>query len=97
MRIALLIQYDGSEYYGWQIQSDPNTIQGLMENTLKKVFDNPSGLTGSGRTDSGVHSLGQVAHFDIDESPIPPENIWMALNRYLPDDIRVVASKLVKE
>ncbi len=97
MRIALLIQYDGSKYFGWQIQTDPNTIQGFLQQALGSVFDAPGGLVGSGRTDSGVHALGQVAHFDVAASAIPVNNIWMALNRHLPDDIRVTASRQVAE
>ncbi len=97
MRIALLIQYDGSNYFGWQIQTDPQTVQGVLEVALHKIFDAPSGLYGSGRTDSGVHALGQVAHFDIEATPIPARNIWMALNRHLPKDIRIIASQQVDD
>ena len=92
MRVALLIQYDGSHYHGWQIQPDPQTIQGIIEHTLAVVFEGAVGLVGSGRTDSGVHALGQVAHFDIETTSIPVTNIWKVLNRQLPDDIRVIAS-----
>ena len=92
MRIALLIQYDGTAYYGWQIQVDPKTVQGSIERALSKLFDRSISIVGSGRTDSGVHALGQVAHFDIDQTSIPPLKIWRALNQQLPADIRVVAS-----
>ncbi|MEA3286839.1 MAG: tRNA pseudouridine(38-40) synthase TruA [Candidatus Marinimicrobia bacterium] len=92
MRIALLIQYDGSNYHGWQVQPDPLTIQGFIEQALGIVFEGSCGLVGSGRTDSGVHALGQVAHFDIESTPIPIQNIWKVLNRQLPDDIRVINS-----
>ncbi len=66
MRVALLIQYDGSHYYGWQVQTDPQTIQGEIERALTKVFETEIRLHGSGRTDSGVHALGQVAHFNVE-------------------------------
>jgi len=92
MKIALLIQYDGSAYHGWQIQTDPETIQGHLERTLYKVLGQKIGLVGSGRTDSGVHALGQVAHFEVEASGIPVRNLWMAVNRELPDDIRLMAS-----
>ncbi len=95
MRVALLIQYDGTNYYGWQVQVDPHTVQGILEKALETVFGKPIGLVGSGRTDSGVHALGQVAHFDIEDSSIPDRSIWMAVNRHLPDDIRVIASQRV--
>lgn len=97
MRIALLIHYDGSDYHGWQFQPDQKTIQGTLEEALQKIFEQASGLTGSGRTDSGVHALGQVAHFDVKQTTIPDGNIWMALNRHLPKDIRVVASQKVAD
>jgi len=92
MRIALLLQYDGTGYHGWQIQLEQVTVQGVLEKALKQMYGCHVGLMGSGRTDSGVHALGQVAHYDVDQSDVPPEKIWMALNRMLPKDIRIVAS-----
>ena len=97
MRVALLIQYDGSNYYGWQVQKDPNTVQGILEQALKTLYGQTIGVVGSGRTDSGVHALGQVAHFDIEASSIPHENICKALNRELADDIRITASQQVSD
>ena len=97
MKIALLIQYEGSSYHGWQIQPDPETVQGHIERALQKVFGEKIGLIGSGRTDSGVHALGQVAHFEIDTCTIPVENLWKAINRQLPDDIRLIASSEVDQ
>ncbi|MBC8375814.1 MAG: tRNA pseudouridine(38-40) synthase TruA [FCB group bacterium] len=97
MKIALLIQYDGSAYHGWQIQKDPETIQGHIERALCKVFDEEIGLIGSGRTDSGVHALGQVAHFEVEACSIPIKNLWKALNRQLPHDIRLMASSKVSD
>ena len=92
MRIALLIQYDGTSYHGWQIQMDQTTVQGLIEAALEKLYGSKISILGSGRTDSGVHALGQVAHFDVDHTAVPAANIWMALNQMLPDEIRIVAS-----
>ncbi|MCF7822532.1 MAG: tRNA pseudouridine(38-40) synthase TruA [Candidatus Marinimicrobia bacterium] len=92
MRFALLIQYDGGNYHGWQIQPNTPTVQGSIESALQKVFGEKIALHGSGRTDAGVHALGQVAHFDVDETSIPHTHIWMTLNRYLPADIRILAS-----
>ncbi|NQV41915.1 MAG: tRNA pseudouridine(38-40) synthase TruA [Candidatus Marinimicrobia bacterium] len=97
MKIALLVQYEGSAYHGWQVQSDPETIQGHIERALKEIFGKQIGLIGSGRTDSGVHALGQVAHFEVDTCNIPVENLWKALNRQLPDDIRLMASTKVHD
>lgn len=97
MKIALLIQYDGTQYYGWQVQKDPETIQGHLERALEKLFEQKIALTGSGRTDSGVHALGQTAHFEIEACTIPVQNLCKALDRFLPDDIRVVASVNVSD
>jgi tRNA pseudouridine38-40 synthase len=97
MKIAILIQYDGSAYHGWQVQAEPETVQGHIEASLAMVFDKKIGIIGSGRTDSGVHALGQVAHFELDTCTIPVENLWKALNRKLPDDIRLIASAAVDE
>lgn len=95
MRIALKIQYDGGSFRGWQIQKDPQTVQGQMEGALAELFGFPISITGSGRTDSGVHALGQVAHFDVESSSIPVENISLALNRKLPPEIFVSSSTQV--
>ncbi len=63
-RIALGIEYDGREYAGWQAQTGLATVQGVAETALSKVADEPVSLIGAGRTDAGVHAVGQVAHFD---------------------------------
>lgn len=97
MKIALLIQYDGSAYHGWQVQKDPETIQGHLERGLSELFEQRIPIVGSGRTDSGVHALGQVAHFEIEACTIPVINLGKALNRFLPADIRVIASQAVKD
>ena len=97
LKIALLIQYEGSAYHGWQVQVDPETVQGHIERSLTEVLGEKIGIIGSGRTDSGVHALGQVAHFEVEACTIPVENLWKALNRQLPDDIRLIASSRVAE
>jgi len=67
-RYKIIIQYDGSFFNGWQLQNEKKTVQGEIENALKVITKskNRFPIKGSGRTDSGVHALGQVAHFDID-------------------------------
>lgn len=97
MRIAILVQYDGTDFSGWQIQPDNATIQGAIEAALKTLYGESVGIMGSGRTDSGVHAFGQVAHFDLEASNIPPENLWMALNRHLPRSIRLLDSQVVAD
>lgn len=85
-KIKLVIHYDGTAYHGWQRQPEHVTVQTAVENALERLCGQPVEVTGSSRTDAGVHALGQVAHFKID-SPVPTENIARALNNLLPDDI----------
>lgn len=88
--IKLLLQYEGTKYQGWQRQtSTENTIQGKMEKLLTKMCDEPIELIGSGRTDAGVHAMGQVANFHT-SSAMPVEEMLSYINQYLPQDIAVV-------
>lgn len=96
MRIKLTIEYDGTEYCGWQIQPNGITIQQRINEAVKAVTGEDVCVTGSGRTDAGVHALGQVAHFDT-SSRIPAERFAPALNSALPKDIRVIKSELVDD
>lgn len=86
--IKLTIAYDGTHYSGWQFQKNANTIQAVMEAKLGEITGHKVNLTGSGRTDSGVHAKAQVANFKT-SSKLPLKNIWMALNSKLPKDIVV--------
>ena len=90
--IKLLVQYEGTAYSGWQVQSNGETIQGRLTEAVGRVTDRQVNLLGAGRTDAGVHALGQVANFVIDH-PLEPERFAAALNYYLPDDIRVLVSE----
>lgn len=88
--IRLLLQYEGSRYQGWQRQqSTNNTIQGKLEVLLGRMCGETVTLSGSGRTDAGVHALGQVANFHT-ECQMPVEEMLAYINRYLPEDIAVV-------
>ena len=88
--IRLRLQYEGTRYQGWQKQtSTDNTIQGKMEALLTKMCGEPIEISASGRTDAGVHALGQVANFHT-EVTMSPEEILEYCNRYLPEDIAVV-------
>ncbi len=86
--IKLTIEYKGTSFSGWQIQSGQKTVQGEITEAIYKTTGQKVKLTGAGRTDAGVHALGQVANFLIDH-PLPPERYRDALNYYLPDDIRI--------
>lgn len=87
-RYRLTVEYDGSDFFGWQWQPHRRTVQGAMEAALKKLFGTDIRITGAGRTDTGVHALGQVAHFDA-PGRFSPETICNALNASLPADIRI--------
>jgi len=84
-----ILSYDGSPYSGWQIQPGRTTIQGKLAGVIKNITGEQVLPQGSGRTDTGVHALGQVASFSL-ESPIPVANLHTALNDKLPESIRVM-------
>lgn len=89
------IQYDGSNYNGWQKQGNTkNTIQGALERAVADIAGEPAEVIGSGRTDAGVHALAQVANFKL-QNPIPPEKLKEQLNRKLHDDICITDIQLV--
>lgn len=92
---CLIVQYDGTDYAGFQIQPNQATIQGELEAALAKLAKGPISIVGSGRTDAGVHSEGQTISFRDSQLTVPVERLPYALNALLPKDIRVVASKLV--
>lgn len=85
-RILLKIEYDGTNYSGWQKQQNQKTIQGEIEESILRTIGEEVEVFGSGRTDAGVHALGQFAHFDI-KAPVPVSKIANILNRALPLDI----------
>jgi tRNA pseudouridine38-40 synthase len=92
MRLKLTIAYDGRPYNGWQSQACGNTVQDFLLRALHEVAKQPVALHGAGRTDTGVHALGQVAHFDApDALTMNPHNWVPALNCKLPPTIRVMA------
>ena len=90
--IRLVISYDGTDFGGWQRQKNARSVQEELEKALEKMHGHPVGLTGAGRTDAGVHALGQVAGFLTDIASIPAEKFLPALNKLLPHDIRILAA-----
>ncbi|MFO7612296.1 MAG: tRNA pseudouridine(38-40) synthase TruA [Clostridia bacterium] len=94
--IKLIIEYDGTAYCGWQYQPNGPSIQQIIEDALLRLTGEAVRLHGSGRTDAGVHALGQVANFHT-ESKIPPVVFGRALNQLLPDDISVISSCRVSD
>lgn len=94
-RIRLIVAYDGTGYCGWQIQRNGVTIQGELEKALQKLLGETVEVIGASRTDSGVHALGNIAVFDT-ESRIPAEKFAIAVNHFLPEDIRIQKSDEVE-
>lgn len=96
----LTLTYDGTAYHGWQVQPGLRTIQGELQGAIQRIFGPEWGEAplpqGSGRTDAGVHALGQVASFPL-AAPIPADNLRRALNRTLPAAIRVLDARTVPD
>ena len=91
--LRLDLCYDGTRYRGWQrLGNREDTIQGRLETALSRILGEPIQVSGSGRTDAGVHARGQVASFHC-ESPMTCEDIQNALRRYLPEDIGIYSCK----
>jgi tRNA pseudouridine38-40 synthase len=88
-RIRITLAYDGTEFHGWQVQPGLPTIQGAIEKAVSEIESGPVAVLGSGRTDAGVHALGQVAAFSLN-NPIPLDNLRKALNRLLPPAVRIL-------
>lgn len=95
-QVKLLIQYDGTNYFGWQKQKREPTVQGVLEEVLSKILKKSVKVRGSGRTDTGVHALGQVATFKADFK-ISILTLKKAINCLLPADIRVIDAQEVSE
>ena len=95
-RYKITVQYDGTHFFGWQLQKDKRTIQGLIEQVLRLIFDHNKRIPihGSGRTDTGVHSSGQVAHFDF-QTNLSSEIIRKSFNSKLPQDCQIMEVKKV--
>ena len=95
-RVALLVQYDGSNYSGWQRQKNAITVQEIIEKALFKITHNVVKTFAAGRTDAGVHASGQVVHFDIDYH-IPGHRYSDILNSILPSTIIILESVDVQQ
>jgi tRNA pseudouridine38-40 synthase len=93
-KFRLVIAYDGTNYEGWQVQKTGLGVQQRLEEALQKLFPNAGRVHGSSRTDTGVHALGMVAHFKVPkrEFKMPIRKLGLAINAFLPEDIRVLAA-----
>jgi tRNA pseudouridine38-40 synthase len=94
MKIRITLEYDGSNYSGWQLQVGQDSIQARLEAVLEQIFSQKIRVHGSGRTDAGVHALGQVAAFDLPRQFVPAD-LQRAMNSLLPPDIAIVAASSV--
>jgi len=92
--ILLEIEYDGTDYFGWQIQKDKVTVQGKIEEAIEKLFHKKVRLFYAGRTDRGVHAKAQIVNFFI-QTNLSSQNIFKALNSFLPQNIRIKKAKVV--
>lgn len=89
-RFKIYLEYDGTRYSGWQVQKQSRTVQGTLLDVAEKVFkDEKADVQGSGRTDSGVHAISQVAHLEV-KTMLAPEIIKMKFNDKLPHDINIL-------
>ncbi|MCL2617490.1 MAG: tRNA pseudouridine(38-40) synthase TruA [Defluviitaleaceae bacterium] len=96
MTVLLTIQYDGTDYSGWQRQSNtPHTVQEVLENALERRLGAFRVITAAGRTDAGVHALAMPCAFVCDNLRIPLDRLPLALNSLLPPDIRVMSARRV--
>src|SRR5260370_20512128 len=91
MLIRVIVEYDGTNYSGWQLQSGQDSIQARIELALERIFSLKIRIRGAGRTDAGVHARGQVAAFRLPR-PFDPADLMRALNALLPPDITVVST-----
>ena len=91
-RYRLTVEYDGTGYSGWQMQTNARTIQGALIDAARELFGEPVDVQGAGRTDAGVHALAQVAHLDVPRG-LPPQRILQGLNDLLPAPINILDVK----
>lgn len=96
-RLKLIVAYDGAEFSGWQSQARGDTIQDRIETAIAKVFGQKLRVHGAGRTDAGVHALGQCAHVDLPPTRLQPAVLTSAINASLPPQIRILRCRFVAE
>jgi tRNA pseudouridine38-40 synthase len=98
-KIKLVIAYDGTAYEGWQMQKVGTGVQEKVEVALARLFPGAPRLHGSSRTDTGVHALGMVAHFEVSpaEFKMPVRKLALAINAWLPEDVRVLSASRTSE
>jgi tRNA pseudouridine38-40 synthase len=96
VNIKLTVEYDGTRYHGWQIQANGETIQAVLERAVSIFLGKSTRITGSGRTDAGVHALGQVANFFSDQD-LDPRKMRRGLNALTPEDVNIKEVEIVAD
>jgi tRNA pseudouridine38-40 synthase len=96
MRFGLIVEYDGTEFHGSQLQANARTVQGELEKALRKIFNKEIRMYFASRTDSGVHARGQVGRFD-EVTDMSPDQIRKALNHYMTKDVRIRCAQHVSD
>ncbi|MBP38204.1 MAG: tRNA pseudouridine(38-40) synthase TruA [Dehalococcoidia bacterium] len=96
MRFGLVVEYDGTEFHGSQLQANARTVQGEIEDALRKIFNENIRMYLASRTDSGVHARGQVGRFD-EETNLTLDKIRIALNHYMAKDVRIRCVQFVQD
>ena len=91
MRVFCVVSYKGTRYYGWEKQVGQISIQEEIESALSKIFNQEVNIYASGRTDAGVHALGQTFHFDVNENKYDSDDLKYRLNSILPADINILS------
>lgn len=91
--IKATVAYDGTDFVGWQVQAEGRTVQGVVLAALERMHGHPVRVVAAGRTDTGVHAAGQVISFLTDIDSLPSARFFIALNSYLPRDVKVVATQ----
>src|SRR5215468_8575206 len=99
LKFKLTIAYDGTSYQGWQTQKIGIGVQQKVEEALAKLFPGKPLLHSSSRTDTGVHAIGMIAHFEVpaDGYKMPARKLALALNAWLPEDVRVMSAALARK
>lgn len=97
MRIRGFVSYKGTNYLGWQIQPKGITVEGEIERVLSEILNRPINIIGAGRTDAGVHALGQVFHFDVENLDMDLDRLRYSANKMLPSDIDLHALQQVED
>jgi tRNA pseudouridine38-40 synthase len=96
VNIKLTVEYDGTDYCGWQVQPTGKTVQGVLEKAISTLVGRATRITGSGRTDAGVHALGQVANF-LSDKKLEPYRVQRALNALTPEDVTIKTVEIVPD